>query len=86
MEHLREVTTDWIKNLTGQQVTKNEYLKGRQMRRRKEELCVMNKRILKDMDMEKERKSDNLTKKWIMHERMDGWMEQELVNWKKICN
>ena len=33
MDHLR----DWIKNLTGQQVTKNEYLKGRQMRRRKEE-------------------------------------------------
>ena len=37
MEHLREVTTDWIKNLNGQQVTKNEYLKGGQMRRRKEE-------------------------------------------------
>ena len=37
MEHLREVTTDWIKNLTEQQITKNEYLKGRQMRRRKEE-------------------------------------------------
>lgn len=46
----------------------------------------MNKRILKDMDIEKEKKNDNLTKKWIMHERMDGWMEQELVNWKKICN
>lgn len=40
----------------------------------------MNKRILKDMDMEKKRKSDNLTKKLIIHERMDGWIEQELVN------
>ena len=35
----------------------------------------MNKRILKDMDFEKERKNDNWMKKWIIHERMDGWMD-----------